>query len=138
MLFRVVHREAFYHDGRGPELQGFHVSRRGARLRAIEYYLPDEVYEPGNLRHLVFAKPQVFMVTHEEVENYGISPVAWHLCGGGALVSLGKSSWLHSFNQRHLANCEHFRIMLYDQFIDVICENVEAKLGAYEPDDSMW
>jgi hypothetical protein len=130
-LVRVVHREDFYHEGRGPELQALHVSRHGALLEAIEYFLPDAVYEPEHLRHLLFVRSQVFMVTPEEVENYGASPVAWDQCGGGAMVTLGRSPWLLSFSQRHLEHCEHFRLMFYDQYVDVICEGVESKRGAY-------
>jgi hypothetical protein len=31
----------------------------------------------------------------------------------------GKSEWLLSFNQQHLDRCSHYRIMFYDEFLDV-------------------
>lgn len=130
---RVIARSKFYHDGRGPELLQVHLSPRSAHLVAIDYSPPDFDGNAVGVRHLRFAKSQVHMFTPEEVENYEASEPNWGTTGKGALVSLGRTAWLGSFAQRHLGRCEHFRAMFYDQLLDVICEDVSAEEGAYEP-----
>lgn len=124
---RVVLRQEFFHDGRGPELAKIHYGYEGRMLLAADYRNPDD----SGTWHLLFLKPQVFMLTPEEVENYEASGVDWGATDKGAAVCLGRSPWLQSFSQRHLAKCEHYRFMFYDEFLDIICEGVEAKRGAY-------
>jgi len=121
-----LHAEVCWHDGRGPDLKQVHYDASGTVLRAIDYSNPD-----GNTRHLLFAKPQVFMFTPEEVENYGTSVVNWIDTGKAALVCLGRSPWLTSFNPCHLNECLHFRVIFYDDFLDVICEGIDVQLGFY-------
>jgi hypothetical protein len=130
----VIARSKFYHDGRGPELLQVHFSPRSAHLVAIDYSPPDWDGKTIGVRHLKFLKAQVHMFTPEEVENYPASEVNWGATEQGALVSLGKSKWLGSFGQIHLGRCEHFRAMFYDNFLDVICEDVSAQDGEYAPE----
>ena len=130
---RVIAKSGFYHDGRGPELLKVHLSSRSAHLVAVDYSPPDWDGEAVGVRHLAFARAQSFMFTPEEVENYSSSSVDWGATERGALVSLGRTSWLASFAPIHLGRCEHFRAMFYDYFLDVICEDVLAHEGPYDP-----
>ena len=98
------------------------------QLKAIDYVNPD-----GAAWHLCFVQSQVFMFTPEEVENYATTSVNWADTGNGAIVALGRSSWLESFNPYHLTECKHFRVMLYDQFLDVICHDIVPHQGRYSP-----
>ncbi len=123
--------DQFYHDGRGPELQKLHYEFDGRVIVAADYYLADQSYTPENLRHIRFIKPQVFMLTPEEVENYDSRFNPWEGEKRFALVDFGKSSWLQQFNPHHLTNCRHYRCMFYDEFLDVICEGIEIGLGEY-------
>jgi hypothetical protein len=121
-----IHAEECWHEGRSPELKRVHYDDRGTVLKAIDYVNPD-----GNKRHLIFIKPQTFMFTPEEVENYGASVVSWTDTGRAALVCVGRSPWLASFAPYHLKECLHFRIMFYDVFLDVICREVAVQTGLY-------
>jgi hypothetical protein len=95
-------------------------------LRALEYLNPDE----ADVRHLLFQGTQVSMFTPEEVYNYGRDEIDWGpAIDQAAAVNLGKSEWLLTFAQQHLERCSHYRIMFYDEFLDVICENVGAASG---------
>jgi hypothetical protein len=135
MKAEPVLREFFYHDGRGPELQKVHYRQSGKVIAAIDYFNPDDVYSPDNLKHLVFIRPQVFMFTPEEVYNGLSSPVFWAELKHAAMVATHESDWLLSFNQRHLGKCQHYQVMFYDEFLDVICEGIEAKSGGYLKQD---
>jgi hypothetical protein len=128
---RVVYPEEFFHDGRGPTLVAVHLAPHSAHLIAIDYRSPDSVDRPVPVQHLLFAHAQTFMFTPEEVENYAANAVDWSQTQSGALVSLGRSPWLESFSPMHLGKCEHFRAMFYDEFLDVVCEGVVIKSGAY-------
>jgi hypothetical protein len=123
----VVHRTEFFHEGRGPELLSVHLAKGSSHLLAIDFRNPDST----QVRHLKFQQAQAYMFTPEEVENYARTSVDWGATDGGSLVSLGRSSWLESFSPRHLARCSHFRVMFYDEFLDVLCENVNVFDGAY-------
>jgi hypothetical protein len=131
---RVVCGETFYHDGRGPTLVCVHLDRGSACLRAIDYELPDSDGSPPWKRHLLFHRAQVFMFTPEEVENYLTSVVDWSATDYGAMVTLGKSTWLSSFNQQHLERSEHYRAMFYDVLLDVVCERVTTEPGYFVAD----
>jgi hypothetical protein len=126
-----IHANLFYHDGRGPTLQMVHYDGTGAHLHAIEFLNPDAAEK--DLKHLLFIKPQVFMFTPEEVENYETAVIDWSRTGKAAMVSLGRSSWLSSFAPRHLRECSHFRAMFYDEFLDVICHDIEVRNGCAQP-----
>jgi hypothetical protein len=119
--------DRFYHDGRGPALVRVHYSKTGSTIEAADYQNPDE----SKMRHLVFRASQVFMFTPEEVENYEADGVAWARTNRAAIVSLGRSPWLRSFAQTHLGRCNHYRVMFYDEYLDIVCEGIEANDGAY-------
>jgi hypothetical protein len=123
----VVHRTEFFHEGRGPELLSVHLAKGSSHLLAIDFRNPDST----QVRHLKFQQAQAYMFTPEEVENYARTPVDWGATDGGSLVSLGRSNWLDSFSPRHLSRCSHFRVMFYDEFLDVLCESVTVFDGAY-------
>jgi hypothetical protein len=127
MKIRAIHSEHFFHDGRGPTLESVHFWPESYSLAAIDFVLPDD----SPIKHLVFARPQVFIFTPEEVANYSTSPVPWSKIDHAALVSLGKSDWLNSFAPTHLGNCEHFRAMFYDEYLDIICEDILVGEGRY-------
>jgi hypothetical protein len=133
---RVVCGDTFYHEGRGPALVRVHIEAGSAHLQAIDYELPDTDGSPASKRHLLhrhllFHGAQVFMFTPDKVENYITSAVDWSATGGGAMVALGKSIWLSSFNQQHLERCEHYRAMFAAEFLDVICEGVTSEPGYF-------
>jgi hypothetical protein len=71
------------------------------------------------------------MFMPEEVENCGSSVVNWIDIGKAALVCLGRSPWLTVFNQYHLKECLHFRVMFYADFLDVICQDIAVRPGLY-------
>ena len=125
-----IHTDIFYHDGRGPELQHVHWSHRGAVLRAIEYYNPDDTYDSLALKHVLFDACQVVQITPEEIIQY--ARVATHLAGSSAaMFDLGRSDWLASFSPLHLKACSHFRLMFYDELVDVICERITCVRGPF-------
>ena len=71
------------------------------------------------------------MFTTHEVYNYGRDEINWGpAIDQAAAVKLGKSEWLLSFTQEQLGRCSHYRIMFYDEFLDVVCENVAAGKGS--------
>ncbi len=49
-----------------------------------------------------------------------------------AVVNLGKTAWLRSFTPTHLANCDHYRALFYDECLDVICEGITAEDGTFQ------
>ena len=53
--------------------------------------------------------------------------------GDGGATDLGRSEWLQSFTQRHLGACRHFRLLFYDELLDVICESLEFADGVFTP-----
>jgi hypothetical protein len=123
----VIHPKDFFHDGRGPELIAVHLASKSSHLLAVDFKNPDS----SQVMHLKFLRAQAYMFTPEEVENYATTVVDWGKTGNGALVSLGRSTWLKSFNPRHLERCEHIRIMFYDEYLDVLCEDVVVGSGSY-------
>ena len=111
--------DKFTSDGRGPELQRAVWDSRGTLLLAIDYRDAG-----GELRHVRFQSPQVVMFTTEEVIG-DLGPV-------GAF-DLGHSPWLQSFAQQHLGRCRHFRLLFYDELLDIICESLEFADGVFTP-----
>lgn len=132
-MTRPIGVEHFYHDGRGPELRRVHWSRpQSCALRAIEYFCPDDTYDDAHLRHVRFVGPQAFMFTPEEVINYASSRVAsFGQHHPAAALDHDHSEWLLSFNPRHLGRCRHFQLLFYDELLDVLCEELDFRAGAY-------
>jgi len=130
-MVEPINQEMFYADGRGPELQQLHWGLRGVRLEAIEYYNPDDVYDEASLKHLRFEGFQVVMITPEEVIEYRELGPRLASSRPAAMFDLGRSEWLRSFSQLHLAACRHFQLMFYDDLFDVICERVTCHRGRY-------
>jgi len=130
---RTIHAKTFYHDGRGPSLLKVHLASGSSHLLAVDFALPDA---SGENHHLRFHRAQAYAFTPEEVENYILTTIDWGSTDKGAMVSLGRSPWLMSFSQQHLAKCEHFKIMFYDEFLDVICEQVLVEPGLFQPSKS--
>jgi hypothetical protein len=125
-----IHVDAFLHDGRGPEIQRVHWSELGSTLLAIDYYNPADPYDAAHLRHVRFLKPQVVMVTPEEVIGDGLGDLpAQHR--GAAMFDRGQSTWLRSFQQRHLGKCRHYQLLFYDELFDVIAEGIEVMPGGF-------
>jgi hypothetical protein len=122
--------EKFFHDGRGPELQGVHWLHNGVVLRALDYFNPGDVHEPGSLRQVIIHRPQVVMITPEEVINYGSATEALAKHTPAAMFDLGASDWLKSFSQRHLEACRHYQLFFYDELFDVIAEGLECKVAS--------
>jgi hypothetical protein len=105
-----------------------HFLGTGFNLVALEYMNPD----CADIKHLVLQGTQVHLFTPEEVYNCLRDEVRWGpSIDSAALVNLGKSEWLLTFDQRHLARCNHYRIMFYDEYLDIICENISADNGPY-------
>jgi hypothetical protein len=130
-MYRVVLRDWIWAEGRGPELRRAYFGGRGSILVALEYANPDWASE-ADVKHLVVHRAQVHMFTPEEVYNYARDEVQWGpSIDQAAVVHLGKSEWLLTFSQRHLARCNHYRIMFYDEYVDIICENISAENGPY-------
>ena len=129
---KPILRPFFYHDGRGPELQKAHYTDCGAHIEAVDYFNPDDKHSPEKLKHLRFNRAQVFMFTPEEVYNGQPSEIDWSEYQNAAIICLGKSEWFRSFDQRHLSKCNHFHIMFYDQYLDIICEKIVAQQGGYK------
>ena len=123
----AIHPKDFFHDGRGPELIAVHLANKSSHLLAIDFKNPDS----SQVKHLKFLCAQTYMFTPEEVENCTTSLADWGKTDNGALVSLGRSAWLESFNPQHLERCEHIRAMFYDEYLDVLCEDVVVCNGAY-------
>jgi hypothetical protein len=102
-------------------------------LIALDYLNPDHASET-EVRHLKIHGGQVFQYTPEEVYRRSGDSVSWGpAINQAAAVNLGRSEWLLSFAQRHLGNCRHYRIMFYDEWLDIVCENITAAMGAYSP-----
>ena len=125
-----ISADRFYHDGRGPSLHRVHWSREGHYLLAIDYSNHDDGFDQ---KHVKFVRPQVVMITPEEVINYGDGDLTGLLVRyrPAAMFDRGRSPWLESFSPRHLSQCRHFQLFFYDELFDVICEGVECVLGRY-------
>lgn len=102
-----IHADAFYHDGRGPELRRIHWKYAGRVLLAADYSNHDDCGEAA-ARHVRFARVQVVQITPEEVIDYSILGPALTSHRPAAMFDLGKSTWLDSFSPRHLDQCVTF------------------------------
>jgi hypothetical protein len=70
-----------------------------------------------------FENLQAYMVTPEEEYDYR-SISALLSKDNRAILNMGKSDWYKSFTNRHSLNANHYKIIFYDQIIDVICNDV--------------
>jgi hypothetical protein len=130
-MYQVVLRDWIWAEGRGPELRRAHFAGIGLTLAALEYVNPDWRSD-ADIKHLIVRRAQVHMCTPEEVYNCARDEVQWGpSIDQAAVVNLGKSEWLLTFSQQHLERCDHYRIMFYDQYVDIICENISAENGPY-------
>ncbi len=126
---KPIHVEDFWRDGRGPELRRVLWDANGTSVRGIEYVNPDWADADSDLRHVLFVAPQVVQITPEEVigsEQMGTRYID-HMAA--AMFDLGRSGWLKSFAQTHLANCTHIQMLFYDELVDIICEGVICGAG---------
>lgn len=126
-----IHVDRFLHDGRGPELQRAHWSKDETSLLAVDYFNPNDSYDAAHLKHVRFVKPQVVMVTPEEViggDALGDLLVDY---SPAAMFDRGRSAWLRSFSQQHLGKCRHYQLLFYDELFDVIAEDVEVMAGGF-------
>ncbi len=124
--------EAFHHDGRGPELRSIHWRPGSAQLLAIDYSNPDDDHSTDELKHVYFVAPQVVRITLEEVIGKHQLPVDLLSAGRAAFFDMGRTEWLESYDQRHLTNCRHFKLLFYEELVDVICEGVECRTGGFD------
>ena len=132
-MFEPVLRDWIWAEGRGPELRRAHFRGKGLSLIALDYLNPDSASEK-EMRHLIIHRGQAHQYTPEEVYQSSRDSISWGpAINQAAVVSLGRSDWLLSFSQRHLGNCRHYRIMFYDEWLDIICENITAAMGPYSP-----
>ena len=127
-----VFEKLFYHDGRDPTLKKVHYKSEGQIIAVVDFSNPDDDGTPSSLKHIVFRRSQAFMFTPEEVDNYGGEFTVWEGERRFSLVNFRKSKWLKSFSLRHFGHCSHFRAMFYDEFLDVICQDVQVETRGYE------
>ncbi len=127
-----INIEKFHHDGRGPESRAIHCWPESAQITAIDYFNPEDDYSAANLKHVYFVGPQVVQITPKEVIGADQIPSESRGSGNAAMFDMGRTDWLESFAQRHLSNCRHFKLIFYDELIDVICEGVECRQGGFD------
>ena len=127
-----IHQDAFYHDGRGPELHRVHWDRSGTVLRAVDYFNPLGTGQRGGLHHVRFVAPQVVMMTPEEVIGDETLGRLLKDHRPAAMFDRGKSEGLRSFSQKHLDRCHHYQLLFYDQLLEVIAEGVEVRRGGFQ------
>lgn len=131
-MIKPLLQDVCYHEGRGPTLTAVRYANAGRSIRAVEYDNPDA--DRDETKHLVFIKPQVHMWTPEEVYQNHVLEDYWAEFRPAAIVSLGRSPWLCSFSSQHLTRCSHYQIMFYDEYLDIICEDIVYRQGAYVPE----
>lgn len=127
-----IHADSFRHDGRGPELLRLHWDASGTLPRGADYHNPDwgRTTPVGRVR---FIRAQVAMIVPEEVIDYATLGPLLATHRPAAMFDLGRSPWLESFAPHHLGRCHHFRLVFYDQLVDVIAEGVEVGLAESMP-----
>ena len=130
-MYEPFLRDKIWAEGRGPELRRAYFRAGQFGLIALEYLNPDWSSE-ADIKHLIFHRAQTHLYTPEEVYDVTRDEVRWGPpINQAAIVNLGKSEWLLSFSQQHLARCKHYRLVFYDGYLDVICENITAENGPY-------
>ena len=130
-MIHPIHVEFFYADGRGPELARLFWKHRNNVLEGAEFMPPDAA-SSDDLHFVRFLRPQVVMITPEEVINYASMSSYLIKYRPAAMFDLGKSDWLKSFSPRHLEKCSHFQLLFYDELVDVIAEGVEFGKGNFK------
>src|SRR5262245_47529696 len=118
-----IYRDEFFHDGRGPAIQSVHWGFNGTILQAIDYLNPT-ASELSAVKHVLILKPQVVMITPEEVINYSQHGKGLSVHKPAAMFDLGRTDWLQSFAPRHLDRYRHFQMFFYDELFDIIVEDV--------------
>ena len=121
----------FYREGRGPELRRIHWDATGCQPTAIDYFNPDAVHDDEGIKHVLFRGMQVITITPEEVIGSEMLADPRGEGSPAAMFNLGKDPWFRQFSPQHLANCQHFQLVFYDELVDVICEGVECQSGPY-------
>jgi hypothetical protein len=58
--------DCFYHDGRGRRSRRSTIYNLKSFIVATDYFNTDVSHRRGNLKHLLFLRPQVFMFDTEE------------------------------------------------------------------------
>ena len=111
-------------DGRGP------VLRRWLSLADLLLPGSSEGFVTSPSRQLgaqtedgwvLFHSVQVVQIVPEEVHSY------WHrrmTSESAACWRVDGSEWLASFRPQHLSKCRHYIIELYDELVEVICEDL--------------
>ncbi|MFK7998586.1 MAG: hypothetical protein AB8H86_03275 [Polyangiales bacterium] len=131
-IVAVDHFGTFPFDGRGPILRRW--------LWSEDLLLPDSsegfqtlpkrcVGAQSEYGWVVFHGVQVLQSVPEEVHSY------WHRAlteEGGAAWRVESSTWLASFDQRHLAKCGHYILEFYDHIVEVICEELIIGKGEFQ------
>lgn len=135
-VFTVDHFGTFPFDGRGPVLHRW--------LWSDDLLLPDSsagfqtlprrcVGAQSEYGWVVFHGVQVVQSVPEEVHSY------WHYELSeepreerGAAWLVESSTWLASFDQRHLGKCRHYILEFYDDIVEVICEELIIGKGDFE------
>jgi hypothetical protein len=120
----------FYHDGRGPTLENVIWKSSGASLIGFEFFNPDDGEGQGKLKYLTLTGVEAYSMSSDEVHG--------NILANGeskaAIFEVEKSSWLSSFNPRHLSGCKHFQIIFYDEIFDVICKGIKIGDGKLAKD----
>ncbi|PKD37911.1 hypothetical protein CWO84_21905 [Methylomonas sp. Kb3] len=124
MIEPILENE-FHHDGRGPELKRVVWTYEGKILKGFEYYNPEDVYEERNIKNIILEKVEVFSMAGEEVHGSIVANGETK----AAIHRIVDSKWKTQFNPRHIADCEHYQIMFYDEIYDVICKSIVASTG---------
>ncbi|MBC7365294.1 MAG: hypothetical protein H7343_00560 [Undibacterium sp.] len=124
-----IHTDLFYSNGRGPELVAFHWKLNGGVLEGAEFMLPDAT-KKEDLRHVRFLRPQVTMITPEEVIDYRSMCSELITYRPAAMFDLGRSDWLSKFAPHHLGKYRHFQLYFYDELLDIIAERVAFGFGS--------
>ena len=112
-------------------LAAAHFGSAPLELLAVDCRIPQCDGAAEETIHIKFRGVQSFAVTAEESGNN-----AWHCIVGEGLQShaafeLLASPLLAGQNPAHLKRCHHFVFVFYDEYLDVVCESVEAQSGAY-------
>lgn len=111
-----IFEKEFYHDGRGPTLDKVVWERNGIILKGFEFYNPDD----NNKKHIILEQVESFAFASEEVHGN----ILCSRKSNAALFRVDNSIWKSQFNQRHIAQCNHYQIVFYDEIFDVICRNI--------------
>src|SRR5712672_774431 len=106
--------DRFYASGRGPTLRCVIRGEDGSRVRGFEYHRIDEPNDAAHLRHISIIRPQVVLLTPEEVIDYSVWAAGFGQHVGAGALDLGRSDWLRSFSPLHLSKCRHFQLLFYD------------------------